>query len=41
MKTTKSKDGTAIAYDIYGNGPALIFITGASRTAPFDLGGGE
>jgi len=30
MKTTKSKDGTAIAYDIYGSGPALIYITGAT-----------
>ena len=30
MKTTKSKDGTVLAYDIYGSGPALIYITGAS-----------
>ncbi|MDQ0481784.1 alpha/beta fold hydrolase [Guptibacillus hwajinpoensis] len=30
MKTTKSKDGTILAYDVYGNGPALIYITGAS-----------
>lgn len=30
MQTTKSKDGTTLAYDIYGNGPALIYITGAS-----------
>lgn len=29
MKTTKSKDGTTIAYDVYGSGPALIYITGA------------
>ena len=29
MKTTQSKDGTTLAYDIYGSGPALIFITGA------------
>ena len=30
MKTTKSKDGTTLAYDVYGSGPALIYITGAS-----------
>lgn len=30
MKTTKSKDGTVLAYDVYGSGPALIYITGAS-----------
>lgn len=30
MKTTKSKDGTVLAYDSYGSGPALIYITGAS-----------
>jgi pimeloyl-ACP methyl ester carboxylesterase len=30
MKTTRSKDGTRIAYDVYGGGPALIYITGAS-----------
>jgi pimeloyl-ACP methyl ester carboxylesterase len=30
MKTTISKDGTVIAYDVYGSGPALIYITGAS-----------
>lgn len=29
MKTVKSKDGTKIAYDVFGSGPALIFITGA------------
>lgn len=29
MKTTKSKDGTTLAYDVYGSGPALIYITGA------------
>lgn len=29
-KTTQSKDGTTLVYDIYGVGPALIFITGAS-----------
>lgn len=30
MKTAHSKDGTPIAYDVYGSGPALIYITGAS-----------
>jgi pimeloyl-ACP methyl ester carboxylesterase len=30
MKTTRSKDGTTIAYDVYGSGPPLIYITGAS-----------
>jgi pimeloyl-ACP methyl ester carboxylesterase len=30
MQTVQSKDGTTLAYDIYGSGPALIYITGAS-----------
>lgn len=30
MKIVKSRDGTKLAYDVYGNGPALIYITGAS-----------
>ncbi len=30
MKTTRSKDGTTLAYDVYGSGPPLIYITGAS-----------
>jgi len=30
MQTITSKDGTKIAYDVYGSGPALIYITGAS-----------
>jgi pimeloyl-ACP methyl ester carboxylesterase len=30
MKITQSKDGTTLAYDVYGSGPALIYITGAS-----------
>lgn len=30
MKTTQSKDGTTLAYNVYGSGPALIYITGAS-----------
>jgi pimeloyl-ACP methyl ester carboxylesterase len=30
MPTTQSKDGTTLVYDVYGSGPALIYITGAS-----------
>jgi pimeloyl-ACP methyl ester carboxylesterase len=30
VKTTQSKDGTTLAYDVYGTGPELIYITGAS-----------
>lgn len=30
MKTIQSSDGTTLAYDVYGSGPALIYITGAS-----------
>jgi pimeloyl-ACP methyl ester carboxylesterase len=30
MKTIQSNDGTTLAYDVYGRGPALIYITGAS-----------
>jgi pimeloyl-ACP methyl ester carboxylesterase len=30
METTRSKDGTTIAYDVFGSGLALIYITGAS-----------
>lgn len=30
MKYAQSKDGTKIAYDAYGDGPALLFITGAT-----------
>lgn len=30
MKTTQSKDGTRLAYDVYGSGPPLIYITGAT-----------
>ena len=36
MKTTQSKDGTTLAYDSYGNGPALIFITGATCFRSFE-----
>jgi pimeloyl-ACP methyl ester carboxylesterase len=30
MKTIQSKDGTTLAYDLYGSGPPLIYITGAT-----------
>ncbi|RKN86373.1 alpha/beta hydrolase [Paenibacillus ginsengarvi] len=30
MNSTRSKDGTILAYDVYGSGPALLYITGAS-----------
>ena len=30
MATTRSQDGTVLAYDVYGSGPPLISITGAS-----------
>jgi pimeloyl-ACP methyl ester carboxylesterase len=30
VRTISSKDGTTLAYDVYGSGPALIYITGAS-----------
>ncbi|WP_368654763.1 alpha/beta fold hydrolase [Ornithinibacillus sp. 4-3] len=36
MKTTQSKDGTILAYDKYGNGPPLLFITGATCFRSFD-----
>lgn len=36
MKTTRSKDGTMLAYDVYGNGPALLFITGATCFRSFE-----
>ncbi|UVI28429.1 alpha/beta fold hydrolase [Paenibacillus spongiae] len=36
MKTTRSKDGTILAYDVYGSGPALIFITGATCFRTFE-----
>lgn len=36
MKTTKSKDGTILAYDIFGDGPPLIFITGATCFRSFE-----
>ncbi len=30
MRTTTSRDGTTLAYDVHGHGPPLIYITGAS-----------
>ncbi len=36
MKTTQSKDGTTLAYDLYGDGPPLIVITGATCFRMFD-----
>ncbi|MBM7583598.1 pimeloyl-ACP methyl ester carboxylesterase [Bacillus pakistanensis] len=36
MKTTQSKDGTTLAYDVFGKGPALIFITGATCFRSFE-----
>jgi pimeloyl-ACP methyl ester carboxylesterase len=30
MKTTQSKDGTTLAYDVHGKGQPLIYITGAA-----------
>ena len=32
MNTLKSKDGTTIAFDKQGNGPALILVDGAMTT---------
>ncbi|MEQ9365608.1 MAG: alpha/beta hydrolase [Leptospirales bacterium] len=36
MKTIQSKDGTQLAYDVYGSGPALIFVAGAMCFRSFD-----
>lgn len=30
MQTTRSRDGTLLAYDVHGSGPARVYITGAS-----------
>lgn len=30
MRKTTSKDGTELAYDVYGSGPALVYVTGAT-----------
>jgi pimeloyl-ACP methyl ester carboxylesterase len=32
MKTVTSRDGTSIAFDVYGSGPALILVGGALST---------
>jgi len=32
MKTVASKDGTRIAYDMYGAGPAIVLVDGATAT---------
>lgn len=32
---TMSKDGTAIAYDVQGTGPALVYVTGATCSRKF------
>ncbi|WP_328995616.1 alpha/beta hydrolase [Kribbella sp. NBC_01245] len=32
MSTTTSKDGTTLAYDVTGSGPALVLVSGASTT---------
>lgn len=36
MRTVQSKDGTRIAYDVYGSGPSLIYITGATCFRQFE-----
>jgi pimeloyl-ACP methyl ester carboxylesterase len=38
MKTVTSRDGTTIAYDQYGSGPALILIGGATQHRAGDSG---
>ena len=38
MKTVTSKDGTTIAYDQSGKGPAVIFVDGALQYRAFDQG---
>ncbi len=30
MKTIDSQDGTRLAYDVYGSGPPLVYVTGAT-----------
>lgn len=35
MKTVTSKDGTQIAYDVYGAGPAIVLVDGATATRAF------
>jgi pimeloyl-ACP methyl ester carboxylesterase len=38
MKTVTSKDGTTIAFDQVGKGPAVIFVDGALQYRAFDQG---
>jgi len=38
MQTTTSKDGTIIAYDVIGKGPAVILVDGALEYRAFDQG---
>ncbi|GII64150.1 alpha/beta hydrolase [Sphaerisporangium krabiense] len=38
MSTVTSQDGTVIDYDLYGDGPAVIFIGGATQYRAIDLG---
>lgn len=38
MKTVTSKDGTTIAFDQYGSGPAVILVDGALQYRAFDQG---
>ena len=38
MKTITSKDGTTIAYDQWGKGPAVILVDGALQYRAFDQG---
>jgi pimeloyl-ACP methyl ester carboxylesterase len=38
MKTVTSKDGTIIAYDQWGDGPAVILVDGALQYRAFDQG---
>ena len=35
METTTSRDGTLIAYDVRGDGPPLVYITGATCSRTF------
>jgi pimeloyl-ACP methyl ester carboxylesterase len=35
MQTVTSQDGTKIAYDVYGQGPAVILVDGASASRSF------
>ena len=37
METVISQDGTSIAYDRYGEGPALIFVDGATAIRAYDV----